>query len=423
MNETAEVVGSLLTIGDELLLGDIPNGNAHHIAFQLRCRGFRLDRMLTVGDREEEIVPILLECLERSHFIIVTGGLGPTDDDRTCEAVAQAFDRPMTTNVGYSEWLRKHLAEYGIDWSEEAARMARLPEGAVKLGLEMAGFLLEHRRVPCYFLPGVPHEMRKLLTQTVIPDLEERFPRRSVYVKHVLRVQGIYEPEINTRLRNCRFDLLGVEVGYLPQLNENWITLFAAAESEEEARNRIRQAEEIVVSCIGPEHISGCNDEALEVVVGRMLLAKGWRLALAESCTGGLIAERITTVAGASGYFDRGFVTYSNEAKTELLDVPVEMLEAHGAVSEPVAAAMAEGARRRAGVDVAVAVTGIAGPSGGSEEKPVGTVFIGCATPRTTVVEKHLFSGSRDHIRESAAQAALVLLWRVLSHDTELLSD
>ena len=157
--------------------------------------------------------------------------------------------------------------------------------------------------------------MRKLLAQTVIPDLEERFPRRSVYLKHVLRVQGIYEAEINTRLKDCSFDRIGVEVGYLPQINENWVTLFAAADSEEEARSRIGRAEEIVIARVGPEHISGHNDEPLEEVVGRQLLDKGWHLALAESCTGGLLAERITTVAGASAYFDRGFITYSKSGQ------------------------------------------------------------------------------------------------------------
>jgi nicotinamide-nucleotide amidase len=418
--QRTEVVGCLLTIGDELLLGDIPNGNAHYIALQLRSRGFRLDRMITVGDREEEIINILEQCIRGSHFLIVTGGLGPTDDDRTNTAVSKAFDLPLLVNLEYSNWLRKNLERLGLGWSPELARLAEIPRGAVKLGRETAGFSLEHCSVPCYFLPGVPHEMRILLAETVIPDLENRFPNRSVYLKHVLRVQGLYESEVNRLLKDMSCESAGVQIGYLPQIRENWVTLFAAAESEEKALSMIREAEEQVISRVGAQHISGHNEECLEMVVGLHLKKKGWKLAAAESCTGGLFSRKITSVAGASDYFDRGFVTYSNQAKVQLLGVPDELLRAHGAVSEFVACAMAEGVRARASVNASIAITGIAGPTGGSPGKPVGTVFIACSTPSETVVEKHLFSGGREHVQECAAQAALVLLWKVLANDSNL---
>lgn len=418
--QKTEVVGCLLTIGDELLQGDIPNGNAHHIAHELRCRGFRLDRMITVGDREEEIIEILGQCIRGAHFLIATGGLGPTDDDRTSRAVSKAFDQPLVVNLEYSSWLRENLEKNGLGWSPELARLAELPQGAVKLGRDTAGFAIEYCSVPCYFLPGVPHEMKVLLAETVIPDLESRFPNRFVYLKHVLRVQGLYESEVNRLLKGMSCESTGVQIGYLPQIRENWVTLFAAAESEEKALSMIREAEEQVISLVGPQHISGHNEECLEMVIGVQLRKKGWKLATAESCTGGLFSRKITSVSGASDYFDRGFVTYSNEAKVQLLGVPGDLVGTHGAVSEPVAGAMAEGARIRSSVDVAVAITGVAGPTGGSSAKPVGTVFIACATPSGTVVEKHLFNGSRDHVQESAAQAALVLLWKVLANDSNL---
>jgi nicotinamide-nucleotide amidase len=415
-----EVTGSLLTIGDEILLGDIANGNAHHIASELRSRGFRLGKMVTVGDRAEEIVEILCQCVEGSRFIIVTGGLGPTDDDRTCEAVSKAFNLPLDPDEEYTRWLKQHVAERGRAWTEEVARMAKLPRGSVKLGLEMAGFFIEHHSIPCYFLPGVPHEMRHLLKELVIPDLEARFPDRLVYIKHVLRIQGMPESEINKKLKDMSSPCAGPQIGYLPQVGENWVTIFVAAGTMEEAQVQVKRAEEDVIRLLGSEHISGHNDESLEKVVGRQLMERDWTLVLAESCTGGLLSRKITTVAGASNYFDRGFITYSNQAKMDLLDVPEELLLARGAVSEPVAVAMARGARTHAGADVAVSITGIAGPSGGSDEKPVGTVFIACVTPSGSVVEKHAFGGDRVHVQESAAQAALVLLWRTLSNDPNI---
>ena len=412
-----EVTGMLLTIGDEILLGDISNGNAHHIASELRSRGFRLEKMITIGDREEEIVEILCQCLEGSHFVIVTGGLGPTDDDRTCAAVSKAFNRPLTSNANYTRWLQERLAAYGYKWSEYVARMAQLPEGAIKLGLEMAGFFIEHRSTPCYFLPGVPHEMRTLLAEAVIPDLEERFPDRLIYLKHVLRVQGLMESEVNERLQDLTFERIGVEIGYLPQVEENWVTLFAAAENDEKLMRLIRQAEGEIIFRLGSEHISGHNEECLEMVIGQQLRQRGWKLVVAESCTGGLLSRKVTAIAGASDYFDRAFITYSNQAKMDILKVPRELLASHGAVSEPVVLAMVEGARKEAKADVGVAISGIAGPAGGSPDKPVGTVFIACATPRKRIVERLLFGGSRVHIQESAAQAALAMLWRMLSDD------
>lgn len=413
--KTTAVIGSLLTLGDEILLGDIPNGNAHHIARELRARGFRLGRMITVGDREEEIVEVISSSLKKSDFLIATGGLGPTDDDRTTTAVAKALGLPLVTDLNYLKWLEDRLTQSGRALSREVARMAELPQGALKLGKGMAGFFIQHGPVPCYFLPGVPHEMKTLLAELVIPDLEKRFPHRDLCVKRVIRVQGLYESEIYQRLKDLDAGRLGVEIGYYPQGIENWVTLFASAESKTVCLTRIEAAEREVVTRLGTERISGRDEESIEAVVGAQLRMKGWKLSLAESCTGGLLSKRITVVAGASDYFDRGFITYSNRAKQELLQVPWELLERHGAVSEPVAGAMAEGARREAGVDVSVAVTGIAGPTGGSLEKPVGTVFIACATPEGTVVEKHRFRGDREVIQESAAQAALTMLWRRLS--------
>ncbi|WP_073042104.1 CinA family nicotinamide mononucleotide deamidase-related protein [Desulfacinum infernum] len=415
--ETApHVGGSLLTIGDEILLGDILNTNAHHIAVALRANGFRLERVITVEDREEAIAAALQQLLPVSAFLIVTGGLGPTDDDRTKEAVARAFSLPLAVDPSDLERLKERTRTTGTPWNHRIQRLAELPRGATKMapGRPMAGFFLEHQGVPCYFLPGVPYEMETLLDDIVLPDLKRRFPHRPVTRKRILRVQEMMEAEINQRLQGFDPVETGVVLGYLPQVGENWVTLLAVGRSEAEVAEALDKAEARVTALLGGEHVSGRDDESLEVVVGRLLKEKGWMLAVAESCTGGLLARRITRVPGASDYFERGYVTYSNRAKEELLGVPPEILAAHGAVSEAVCRAMAEGARDKAGVEAALAVTGIAGPTGGSLEKPVGTVFVGCAAGDRTVVKRCLFHGSRERIQQQSAHAALTLLWRRL---------
>jgi len=408
------VAGALITIGDEILFGDIPNGNAHHIAVEFRSRGFRLERMVTIGDDEDEIVKTLSRCHQESQFLIVTGGLGPPDDDRPNAAVSRAFRRPLLPDPGYTQWLKERLAKQGRPWSEQIAKMAKMPQGAIKLGVGMAGYFLEHEKVPCYFLPGVPHEMRTLVGELVIPGLENRFPERLVSVKEILRLHGYYESELIRRLRTLSADASGVEIGYLPHDAEVRLTFLATAESEQVARTRIEELEKKIIAMVGREHVIGRNQETLEHVIGEKLRERGWRLAVAESCTGGLLARKITAVSGASDYFDRGLVTYSNVAKEELLKVPRELLAMHGAVSEQVALAMVRGLRDEAGVEVALATTGIAGPTGGTEEKPVGTVFIACATPKQCEVEERHFNGNRELVQERAAQAALIMLWRSL---------
>jgi nicotinamide-nucleotide amidase len=261
--------------------------------------------------------------------------------------------------------------------------------------------------------------MEHLLEEAVIPDLETRFPNRCAYLKHIVRVQGLPEIEVNSRLRGFDPGREGVDIGYYPHGRENWVSIFASAPDEGACRALIKSAEDKIIALIGAGHISGHNDDCLEKVIGRCLRGCGWRLALAESCTGGLLSRRITAVAGASDYLDRGYVTYSNRAKTELLGVSEELLRTHGAVSEPVALAMAGGALSRAGVEIAVSITGIAGPTGGSPEKPVGTVYIACVAPTRKVVEKYSFGGTREQIQESATQAALVMIWKLLTGDKQ----
>ncbi|MEJ5348934.1 MAG: nicotinamide-nucleotide amidohydrolase family protein [Desulfosoma sp.] len=411
-----DIRGSLLTIGDEILLGEILNTNAHHIAGVLKAHGFRLQKVVVVEDVEEAIAMQLEQLTAQSRFVIVTGGLGPTDDDRTKSAVTQAFALPMAVDETDLKSLMDRVEARGGVWTERLSRLAQLPQGAIRLapGRPMAGFSLEHQGVPLYFLPGVPHEMEILLQEVVLPDLMRRFPERPVCGQRFLRIYGLMETEINERLSAFDAVSYGVKVGYLPQMGENWVTFLVTAEDQVQARERLEAAEKELRILLGEEHVIGRDDETLEKVVGELLRRRSWKLAVAESCTGGLLAARIASVPGASDYFDRGFVTYSNQAKKELLGVPEDLLVTHGAVSRPVCEAMAQGALNRSKAQAALAVTGIAGPTGGSALKPVGTVFIGCVFENRTLVERHHFHGSRRIVQEQSVQHALALLWRML---------
>jgi nicotinamide-nucleotide amidase len=411
------IQGTLLTIGDEILFGNILNTNAHHIALKLRDHGFLFNSMVTVGDEERAIVKALVRGHQEGDFLIVTGGLGPTDDDRTNGAAAEAFHRPLALHSKYAEWLDHRLRQQGRSWTAELERMATLPAGAEKIGVGMAGFFLEHGDKPCYFLPGVPHEMKELMSEFVIPGLLQRFPERLVAVKRSLLIAGFYESELNRLIKHIPTERGSLEIGYLPHGGEIQLTLLATDRTLAAARSRIAVVEQQIVAVVGEHHVIGRDDEGLTKVIGNQLRRNGWRLAVAESCTGGLVARKITAISGASEYFDRGLVTYSDASKVSMLGVPEDLIEAFGAVSEEVASAMAEGMQRLAGLQVAVAITGIAGPTGGSVEKPVGTVFVACHTPVSREVKKYSFQGDREQIQERAAQAALLQLWRALRDD------
>lgn len=418
--EARSIRGTLVTIGDEVLFGDILNTNARYIAMELRAKGFLLNRMITVGDQHDTIAATLLDAIKDTHFLVVTGGLGPTDDDRTNAAVAEAFGRRLELHTEYTAWLEARLKSMGRSWNAHLEKMATLPAGARKIGWEMAGFFLEHESVPCYFLPGVPHEMKDLMRAHVLPDLQARYPNRLFYVKRTLRVVGFYESELNGLIERVATEPGFKEIGYLPHGGEIRLTLLGAGASEEEALCRVEDLEASVVPLLGSHHIVGRDEETLEGAVGEALRRLGWKLSVAESCTGGLLARKITSVPGASDYFERGLVVYSNRAKTEMLAVPEGLIREHGAVSGPVAEAMARGLHRLAGTEAVLAVTGIAGPSGGTEEKPVGTVFVACLAGDFSGVKRFHFKGDREQIQERSAQAALIWLWRILTGDPDV---
>ncbi len=410
------MIGEIIAIGDELTSGRILNTTSYFAASQLFVAGHEVLAMTTIGDDVDLIGRTILGAMERSDFVIVTGGLGPTTDDLTNEAVSSALDRPSKL---YPEILRK-IQEYGKDApsmiQDSLEKLAWLPDGAHALHTEAktAGYFLVHDGKPIFFLPGVPHEMKELLLETVITRLavwegtEARQVRQKVY-----KVVGMAESEINRKVEHLEGRDPRVRIGYYPVFPEVHVSLTATGASKAEADNIFASFDKQMADILGT-FVYGSDGETLEVVVGRLLHDKGQTLALAESCTGGMISHAITKVPGSSEYFLGGAVVYSNSLKERYLGVERELLMRHGAVSAETARAMAAGVRRVTTADYALSVTGIAGPSGGSEEKPVGTVYVGLATAEKNYDFLFQFTGNRWQIQAQACQAALDLLRRHL---------
>lgn len=410
------MTGEIIAIGDELTSGRILNTNSYFAAGQLFAAGHEIIAMATVGDTPAEIGAVLKRAVKRSEFIIVTGGLGATSDDLTNEAVSQAFDRPSTLYPRILEKIKSRLAKTPGSEKVTLEKLAWLPEGAEVLKPEarMAGYLLVHEGRPIFFLPGVPHEMHELLAERVIPRLASWAGGAARVVKQrTYKICGLPEIEINRIVSHLEDGDPRIRIGYYPVLPEVHLSLTVMDDSSSKVERLFGQFAAEIETCLG-DYVFGRDDETMEGVIGRLLSEQKKTMAVAESCTGGLVAHRLTRVPGSSAYFKGGVVAYSNDMKERFLDVDSGILSQHGAVSAPVARAMAAGLLRSTGADICVAVTGIAGPDGGSGEKPVGTVFFGLATRAETVDFKKKFSGSRWQIQEMTALCALDIVRRLL---------
>ncbi|OQX11776.1 MAG: hypothetical protein BWK76_18665 [Desulfobulbaceae bacterium A2] len=408
--------GEILAIGNELVSGRVINTTSALAARRLFAAGHEVLHLQTVGDSPERIAEALGRALGRADFVLVTGGLGATSDDITSAVAAEALARPVTQHPEILERLRRHLGLQPDGDPGMLGRLAWLPRGAEQLDREarMAGYLLVHDEVPVFFLPGVPPQMEHLLEQQVLPRLAG-WDRNSPGVRQRLfRLWGVNENTVNQALRPIEESEPGWRIGYYPVGAEVQVSLSVHASAPEGLDEEFARACTLITTAL-KGWLYGLDDDSMASVSGALLRQRGWRCLTAESCTGGLIAGRITAVPGSSDWFAGGVVAYSNELKQRLLGVPDELLATHGAVSLPVAAAMARGALRTGCGDIALAVTGIAGPAGGSPEKPVGTVCFALATLERVVLEQRLsFAGNRWQVQEQAAQSGLNLLRKYL---------
>ena len=401
--------GEIIAIGDELLVGEVMDTNSFELAGELYKAGFVVNRITVVGDEHQSIQEVLLSSLNKVDFIVLTGGLGPTWDDKTVKAVAEALNLPLKRNEEAYQHLKTCLAKRGKKFLPAHEKMALLPKGSQPIGLAFhaCGFKLLYQGKHLYFLPGVPKQMSKILKNQVLPDLKTAFPSPSLIYKKTLRIFGLSESEVEEKVAELWTDFPEIKPSSLPCFPEVHLVLRSPQ------KKILNQVVDKIKDILGHD-IFGEDTETMPQVVGKLLLKKGYKLATAESLTGGLIGHLITSVAGSSDYFDRGVITYSNQAKMEILGVPAEIINTHGPVSKQTAKYMAAGVRHLAKSNVGLAVTGYAGPTGGPEA-PVGTVFIALAKPEDGIeVSEYFFSGSREEIKMLTAMTALDKLRRYL---------
>lgn len=385
----------LINTGSELLLGFTVNTHANYIAGQLAERGLRLSRQTTVSDDRAEMRAAVAEALDRSDLLLITGGLGPTSDDFTRDVVAELLGRPLHHDAAVAEQITDRFRRRNRVMPESVLVQAQVPAGAVVLANPHGtapGLVLEHHGKKIYLLPGPPRELQPMFAQL---DL----PRRDRLDCRVFKVARLPESLVEEKVAPVLRDLPALELGYCARMGEVEVRIIAEPATATEAERRIRAA-------LGADLFGGGGDR-LEAVVIRLLTAAGQTIATAESCTGGFIAHRLTNVSGSSAAFQTGYVTYSNAAKVSLLGVAEATLRTHGAVSAETCRAMADAARLRSGADYALSATGIAGPTGGTPDKPVGLVYIGLATPTRTVVESHQFQFDRETFKQIVSQYAI----------------
>jgi len=405
-----------LSIGDELIYGEVVDTNAARIAERLYGVGLTVQRHLTVGDGEPDIMDALEFLVEKSEAVIVTGGLGPTIDDITARAAAKATGRRLVLDDEALAHVRGVCEKLGGNLHPLNEKQALMPTKSTLIPNPVGtacGFHLIHQGRYLFFLPGVPGEMVRMLGDTVIPFLLERCRHRKVVRTRVLKVFGPSEAEVDFLLKELAAVHVGITVAFNVIFPEIHVKLRAEGEGEglvvDLLERAMAEAREKLKGVIFAEDAA-----TMDSVVAGLFREKGLTLALAESCTGGLVAKRITDQPGSSAYFLEGVVTYADTAKAKYLEVPLQLLAEKGAVSGEVAMAMAKGMRRVSGSDIALAVTGIAGPDGGTPEKPVGTVFIALATRAGCHAKRYAFSGDREEIRMITALTAMDWLRRQL---------
>jgi len=405
----------LINTGTELLLGDVQDAHLAFIAREIFPLGLRIEERRTVPD-SEEIRRTLAELFARCEILFVTGGLGPTSDDITREMIADSLGLELRQDPQLLSSLRQRLQIRGIKWAAGIARQSDVPAGAQVLPNENGsapGLYLKANidpRIPSphvLVLPGPPRELQPMFRRYVMPILRSLVPPSPLLERRMYRIAGVGESVVEEAIGEKILAIPGIELGYCARPGEVEVRIVGKAEV-------IEQADAIIRSTLGLS-IFSTADETLEEVIVKLLTKRNQTLATAESCTGGLLANRITNVPGASAVFVAGYVCYANRAKTDTLDVDPKLIEAHGAVSEPVARALAEQARACAESDYALATTGIAGPTGGSPEKPVGTVYVALASAESkTIARKLFFPTDRETFKQLAVQAAFEMLRRKL---------
>ena len=406
----------IIAIGSEMLTPFRVDTNSLYLTDQLERLGIPVIRKTVVGDNREHLKAVFAEALQRSDLVIGIGGLGPTEDDRTRESVAELLGRPLERSEEVVRMMRERFRAFGRKMPEVNLRQAMVPAGATWLpndnGTAPGLWMETDGEKIVLLLPGPPPELKPLFEEYCLVKLRSRAPRQAFATK-VLKVTGMAESEVEEKIAPIYRTYENPETTLLASAGEIQIHLRGTGADAGDAMRRVEELGERIENALGDAVFSRGN-ESLEQVVGLYLMMRGATLAVAESCTGGLLGQRITSVPGSSHYFLGGVVCYSDKLKTKLVGVPESMLKRKGAVSAEVAEALARGIRSRTGATLGMGITGVAGPEGGSPGKPVGTVFISLAEAHRAKTVKHRFPGDRERIRQFATQAALNLVRRKL---------
>lgn len=408
----------IITIGDELLIGQTVDTNSAWMGMQLSMKGIRVNRITSVSDRREEIISALDEALKRVPLVLITGGLGPTSDDITKHTLAGYFGSGLVMNHDVLAEVTARITGRNLEMNENNRRQALVPENCRVLANHAGtapGMLFEKEGKTVISMPGVPSEMKHIMNEHVLPMVSARAGGRTIIHKNIMTF-GTFEAKLAERLDGFEKELpSAVKLAYLPAHGVIKLRLTGTGDDAGQIRRTVEEQVRKLYQVI-PDVIYGEDEVTLEETVGNLLLDNNMTVSTAESCTGGTIASMITSVAGSSAWFRGSVVAYDNSIKTGVLGVDPAVISLHGAVSEETVKAMAEGVRRLTATDYSVAVTGIAGPTGGTPEKPVGTVWIAVASPRGVVAEKHRFADDRlINISRSATTALNMLRKQIIS--------
>ena len=410
------MIVEIVSTGTELLLGQIVNTNAPYLARKLNELGFDAVYQTTVGDNRRRMASVFSIALDRADIVITSGGLGPTQGDITKEVSAELLGRDVNLHEPSVEHIQAFFKRRHLTMTNNNLRQAMMPTGAIVVTNHRGtapGVIIEHDKKTIIHLPGPPAELEHMFENSILPYLTNRFGGQGIIVSKVLRTFGIGESILEERIRHFILAQKNPTIALLARSGEIHVRLTAKADSEDTARVLIAELEASLREHI-EEYIFGMDEQSLEQVVGEELHRRGLTVALAESCTGGGATAKLTDVPGSSAYLIGSIVCYDNRIKTEFVGVTPTLLQEHGAVSQQTAAAMAQGIRDRFATDIGVGITGIAGPGGGSAEKPVGLVYLAIAGPQGVIVEEEHFSGQRSAIKTRTVNSSLDLLRRYL---------
>lgn len=407
----------IITIGEELLIGQVVNSNASFIAEELNKLGIRVLQITTIGDNRDHITKALNEASQKANIIIMTGGLGPTSDDITKYTLAEYFNSKLVLNEHVFSHIKLLLNRRNIEINENNINQALLPDNCTVIPNELgtaAGMWFEKNNVIYISLPGVPYEMKQMMLNEIIPEIKKRYVLPVIQHLTVL-THGLPESQMALKINTWENKLPpSIKLAYLPSPGVLKLRLSAYGNKSEEV-NEILEQERVRLEELIKEYVFGYNNDTLERNIGNLLKQKKLTLAIAESCTGGRIAELITSVEGSSAYFLGSVTAYSNQSKCNILGVNVESINQFGAVSAEVAEEMAKGVRNLFNADVSIATTGIAGPTGGTPDKPVGTTWISVLTSEKIITKKFNFGEHRDTNIQKASIAALFIMQKMLT--------